>query len=86
MSIAHGFAIAFALAGLGAAIAAAFYWLKASRVSIQIPATSITDVPELHLMSGHVAFNESSRLNARAAALTGVAAVLSAIGSVLGVL
>jgi hypothetical protein len=86
MNITHGLAIIFALAGLGAAIAAAFYWWKASRVPIQYPAASISDVPELHIMSGQVAFHESSRLNSRAAVLTGVAAVLSAVGSVLGVL
>ena len=86
MSIAHGFAIAFAVAGFGTAVAAAFYWLKASRVPIEIPTASISDVPELHVMSGHVAFYESSRLNSRAAVLTGIAAVLSAVGSVLGVL
>lgn len=86
MSIAHGFAIAFAVAGLCSAVAAAFCWLKASRVPIHTPAASISDVPELHVMTGHVAFNESSRLNSRAAVLTGIAAVLSAVGSVLGVL
>jgi hypothetical protein len=37
-------------------------------------------------MSGHVAFYEPSQLNSRAAVLTGIAAVLSAISSVLGVL
>lgn len=46
----------------------------------------ISLVPELHIMSGHVAFYESSPLNSTAATLTGIAAVLSAIGSVLGVL
>ncbi|MEH2549089.1 hypothetical protein V1283_005734 [Bradyrhizobium sp. AZCC 2262] len=85
MNIIHCLAIAFAFAGLGTAIAAAIYWLRASRVPIQTPAASISDVPELHIMSGHVAFYESSRLNSTAAVLTGVAAVLSAIGSVLGV-
>ncbi|MGW1424647.1 hypothetical protein ACWAT4_31505 [Bradyrhizobium manausense] len=86
MNITHWLAIIFAVAGLGTAVAAAFYWLKASRIPIQTPAASISDVPELHVMSGHVAFYESSRLNSRAAVLTGIAAVLSAVGSVLGVL
>jgi hypothetical protein len=85
MSVTHWLAIIFAFAGLGTAVAAAFYWLKASRVPIQTPAASISDVPELHIMGGHVAFYESSQLNSRAAVLTGIAAVLSAIGSVLGV-
>jgi hypothetical protein len=82
----HAFAILFAGAGLVTAMAAAFYWWKASRILIEPTAVSITDMPELHIMSGHVAFYESSRLNSTAAALTGVAAVLSAIGSVFGVL
>ena len=86
MNIPHGLAIVFAFAGFGTAIVAAVYWLKASRVPIQTPAASISDVPELHIMSRHTAFYESSQLNSRAAVLTGIAAVLSAIGSVLGVL
>jgi hypothetical protein len=86
MNITHCLAIIFAFAGLGTAIAAAIYWWKASRVPIQHPAASISDAPELHIMSGHGAFYESSQLNSRAAVLTGVAAVLSAAGSVLGVL
>ena len=86
MNITHWFAIIFALAGLGTAIAAAVFWWRASRVPIQPPTASISDVPELHIMSGHVAFHESAQLNSTAAVLTGVAAVLSAVGSVLGVL
>jgi hypothetical protein len=86
MTITHTLAIVFALAGLGTAIAAAVYWRWASKVSIGEPEASISDVSELYIMSGHVAFNESSRLNSAAATLTGIAAVLSAIGSVLGVL
>jgi DNA-binding transcriptional LysR family regulator len=85
MTITHTLAIAFALAGLGTAIAAAVYWRRASNVPISQPIASISDVPETHILSGHVAFNESSRLNSTAA-MTGIAAVLSAIGSVLGVL
>ncbi|WOH59914.1 hypothetical protein [Bradyrhizobium sp. BWC-3-1] len=86
MNFTRWLAVIFALAGLGTAIAAAAYWWKASRVPIQQPAASISDVPELHIMSGQVAFYESSQLNSTAAVLTGIAAVLSAIGSVLGVL
>jgi hypothetical protein len=86
MNVTHAFAILFAVAGLGTAVAAAFYWWKASRVPIQSTTASISDVLELHTMSGHVAFYESSQLNSTAALLTGIAAILSAIGSVLGVL
>jgi hypothetical protein len=76
MTITHALAIVFALAGLGTAIAAAFYWRRASQVPVHEPA-SISDVPELHIMSGHVAFYESSQLNSTAATLTGIAAVQS---------
>ncbi|MBB5053475.1 hypothetical protein HNQ36_003475 [Afipia massiliensis] len=66
---------------------AAIYWWKASRVDIpHTAAASISDVPELYILNTQVAFNESSRLNCRAAVWTGLAAVLSAIASVLGVL
>ena len=63
MTITHALAIVFALAGLGTAIAAAFYWRRASQVPVHEPKASISDVPELHIMSGHVAFYESSQLN-----------------------
>jgi hypothetical protein len=79
-------AVVFALFGLAAAIVAAGYWWRASRVGIAQSNTSISDVPELYTMSTQVAFNESSRLNSIAAIWTGVAAVLSAAASVMGVL
>ncbi|MGF6430888.1 MULTISPECIES: hypothetical protein [Bradyrhizobium] len=86
MNISLCLAIIFAPAGLGISVVAAIYWWKASRVPIQHPAASISDVSEQHIMSGQVAFYESSQLNSRAAVLTGVATVLSAVGSVFGVL
>lgn len=86
MSTIHYSAVAFALAGLVVAIVAAVYWWKTSRVAIVQTAASISDVPELYVLSRQVAFNESSRLNSRAAVWTGVAAVLSAIASVLRVM
>jgi uncharacterized iron-regulated membrane protein len=43
-------AIAFALAGLVAAIIAARYWWQASKVFLPDPAASITDVPELYIL------------------------------------
>jgi hypothetical protein len=79
-------AIMFAIAGLVAAIVASRYWWKASRVGISQTVASISDVPEIHILGTQVAFNESSRLNSRAAIWTGVAAVLSAVASVVGVL
>jgi hypothetical protein len=78
--------IAAALLGFAAAIIAAAYWWKASRVAIRNSTASISDVPELYIQSTQVAFNESSRLNAHAAVWTGIAAVLSAGAAVLGVL
>jgi hypothetical protein len=79
-------AITLAILGLGAAIIAARYWWKASRVGIYESAASISDVPEQYILSIQVAFNESSRLNSLAAIWTGIAAVLSAAASVFGVL
>jgi hypothetical protein len=78
--------LAIAFAVLAAAIVAAIYWWKASRISIPNSAASISDAPELHILGTQVAYNESSRLNSRAAIWTGAAAVLSATASVLGVL
>jgi hypothetical protein len=60
--------------------------VEGSRVDIPPTAASISDVPEQYILSTQVAFNESSRLNSRAAIWTGIAAVFSAIASVLGVL
>ena len=79
-------AVIFAGLGLVAAIIAAAYWWKASRVSIPNPVASISDVQELYILGTQVAFNESSRLNSCAAIWTGVAAILSATASVVGVL
>ncbi len=79
-------AIVLACVGVAAAIVAAIYWWKASRVDIACSAASITDMSELYILNTQVAFNESSRLNSRAAIWTGVAAILSAMASVLGVL
>lgn len=81
-----GFAVAMALVGLAAAIVAATYWWKASRVTVPDPVASISDVPELHILGTQAAFAESSRLNGRAAVWTGIAAVLSAAAAVIGVL
>jgi len=65
-------AIGFALLVLGAATTAAIYWRKASRVLVLHTAASPTDVPELDILGNEVAFNESSRLNTRAALWTGI--------------
>lgn len=84
MTTAKAIAIWFALAGLGAAIAAALYWFKASRVSAVHTAASPSDVPELYILSNEIAFNESSRLNARAALWTGASAILNSLATVIG--
>jgi hypothetical protein len=78
--------IILALGGLSAAIVAARYWWRASRVGIPNTTVSVADVPALHILGTQVAFNESSRLNSTAAVWTGAAAVVSAAASVLGVL
>ena len=86
MSTFKSAAVALAIMGLVAAIVAARYWWKASKVPISQPVASISDVPALHILGTQVAFNESSRLSGCAAIWTGIAAVLSATASVLGVL
>jgi hypothetical protein len=86
MTVLRVFAVAFAVLGLAAAIIAARFWWRASRVAIPNSRASISDVPELHIMNTQVAFNESSRLNSIAAIWTGIAAVLSAAAAVVGVL
>lgn len=79
-------AVALAALGLAAAIIAAVYWWKASRVGIPNPVASSSDVPEIHILGTQVAFNEPARFNSHAAIWTGVTAILSATASVLGVL
>jgi hypothetical protein len=86
MTVLKCLAVTFAALGLAAAIIAAVYWWKASRVSIPNPVASISDVQELYILGTQIAFNESSRLNSRAAIWTGAVAILSATASVLGVL
>jgi hypothetical protein len=86
MTILKFLAIGFAFLGLGSAVTAAVYWWKASRVGIPHTVVSISDLPEAHILGTQVAFNESARLNNRAAVWTGASAILSAIASVLGVL
>lgn len=79
-------AVILAVCGFIASTVAARYWWRASRVTIAETVASITDVPELHIMGTQVAFNESARLNQIAAIWTGVAALLSSVASVAGVL
>jgi len=86
MSLTKTLAITFALLGFIAAVVAAFYWWKASTTDSPEPVASISDASELHILGNQVAFNESSRLNSVAARWTGVAAVLNATSSVLGLL
>lgn len=86
MKVTQFIAIGLAILGLVSAIIAAAYWWRASCVSIPQTAASISDVPALYILSTQVAFNELSRLNSYAAVWTGVASILSASASVLGVL
>lgn len=77
------FSAAFGLAAALAAVNAARLSGKASRISIQNPIASISDVPELHILSTQVAFNESSRFNKSAARWAWGAALCSVIASIL---
>jgi hypothetical protein len=79
-------AFLFAVAGLVCAIVAARYWLLASREYPPALAQSIGDAPELHILNVQVSFGKAGALNAKAALWTGAAAVLSAAGSIIGLL
>jgi hypothetical protein len=85
MTIPKIITIIFAVLGCAAALIAAYYWFRASNVSVNQPSASISDYPELHIMSNEVAFNESSRLNSIAARWTGAAALLGAVSSIAGI-
>jgi hypothetical protein len=65
-------------------VKAARLWLQASNVQPHAPSASISDVPELHILTTQTAMWESSKLNARAAKWTAAAAVLGAVASILG--
>jgi hypothetical protein len=77
-------AAGFAVAGLACAIVAAVYWFRGSREYPPPLAASISDATTLHLMNVQVSFGKAGKLNATAAIWTGVAAVLSASASLLG--
>jgi hypothetical protein len=86
MTATKSIAIALTLAGFAVAIAAAYHWWKASRVYLPEPVASISDVPELHILNGQVSAALTNNMNARAAFLTGLAAILGTLGSVVGTL
>ena len=60
--------------------------MESEPCGIPNPVAPISDVPEIHIFGTQAAFNESAQLNSRAAIWTGVAAILIATASVLGVL
>jgi hypothetical protein len=79
-------AVALAIAGLISALIAAWYWWKASRVTLPTPSDTFSfGEPTFPLMATLHALIESSRLNKTAALWTGGAAILSAIASILSV-
>mgnify|MGYP001259599976 CR=1 FL=1 len=85
MSTQNWIALAFAIAGLISAIVAARYWLRASRMKSPEPTqTFASDVPVFMLMATQHVMIASAKLNAKAAIWTGIAAVLSTLGSVIG--
>ena len=77
-------ALLFAVAGLVCAIAAARYWLLGSRVYPSQLDQSISDAPERYILNTQVSIGNAGTLNATAAKLTGAAAILSALGSIIG--
>ena len=77
-------AFLFALAGLVSAIVAARYWLLGSREYPSELPQSIGDAPALHLLNVQVSIGKTGVLNATAAKWRGAAAILSVLGSVIG--
>jgi hypothetical protein len=61
------------------------YWLLGSREYPSELPQSISDAPELHILNVQVSIGKAGALNAKAAVWTGAAAVLSALGSIIGV-
>jgi hypothetical protein len=80
--------VAIALSGFGllAALAAAFYWWRSSRIYIDVSRVPPKDMTAAYVYAFQIAHSESSWLNSQAAVWTGIAAILSAIASVVGVL
>jgi hypothetical protein len=77
-------AFLFALAGLVSAIVAARYWFLGSREYPSELPQSMSDAPELHILNVQVSIGKAGTLNAKAAKWTGAAAILSALGSIIG--
>jgi hypothetical protein len=77
------------------ALVAAAYWYLSSRPTPQLndpPNASISDTPELHILSAQVdvyavqdALSEASRLNKKAALWSAAAALFGAAAALLGV-
>jgi len=77
------------------ALVAASYWYLSSRPTPALgdpPVASISDVPELHIMSAQadvyevqVALAEASRLNKKAAIWSAIAALFGAAAAILGI-
>jgi hypothetical protein len=74
----------FSAAGLVCAIVAARYWLLGSREYPSELPQSVGDAPELHILNVQVSIGKAGALNAKAAKWTGAAAILSALGSIMG--
>lgn len=73
------------MAGLICAIIAAAYWWRASRLKSPDPAqTFAARAPEYMLMATQHVMIASAKLNAKAAFWTGAAAILGAVGTVIG--
>lgn len=85
------FSVVLSVLGLVVGIVAAYYWLMASRVSVE-PAWELEirgDVNKniMGWVAGNmIAFKKAGDLNARAACLTAIAVVVSQVGSLISTL
>jgi hypothetical protein len=69
-----------------AALVAAFHWWRSCRIYIDVSRMPPKDISAAYIIALQIALSESSWLNSQAAIWTGIAAVLSAATSVIGVL
>jgi hypothetical protein len=69
-----------------AALLAAFYWLRSCRIYIDVSRVPPKDRQAAYIIALQIALSQAAWLNSQAAIWTGIAAVLSATTTVIGIL
>ncbi len=96
MTMPHSMILALAFSTLATGVVSAIYWFKSAAIptpEFEEPIASVSDAPELHIISAvanagilHAAMNQSAKLNKHAAIWTGISALLGAVTTASGVL